>query len=258
MPHYELLMLLFFLIAVVYASAGFGGGSSYLAVLALFGLSAAAMRPIALLCNVAVVSGNVWVFHRSGHLPFRRALPTLLASVPMAFLGGYLPLRERTFLLLLGTSLVLAGGLLFLQKTTSRQTQQTENQASENGALAQRPLSTAAIGGGIGLLSGMVGIGGGIFLSPVLHLLRWASAKQIAATASLFILVNSLAGLAGQFAQKNASIDWPTALPLMAIVLLGGQIGSRLSAFRLPQNAVRLATAALTLYAGGTLIFNNL
>lgn len=260
MTHPELI-LLFFCIAAVYASAGFGGGSSYLAAMALLGFSAATMRPVALLCNVVVVVGNTWVFHRNRLLDWRRSLPLLFASVPCAFLGGYLSVRERTFLLLLGGSLVLAALLLFFQNRFSKNAQLADNQSPElhpGHAANQSNSQPMLIGGGIGLLSGTVGIGGGIFLAPVLHLRHWAAPKTIAATASLFILVNSLAGLAGQFVQKQTQIDWSLAGPLMGAVLVGGQIGSTLSAVKLPQHLVRIATAALTLYAGGNLIINNL
>lgn len=264
MTHPELI-LLFLCIAAVYASAGFGGGSSYLAALALLGFSAATMRPLALLCNVVVVLGNTWVFHQNHLIDWRRSLPLLFASVPMAFLGGYLPVREREFLLLLGGSLVVAALLLFFQNSRPPQTQTPENQSFKPQPTSlpinqstNQPARQALVGGGIGLLSGMVGIGGGIFLAPVLHLWRWAAPKTIAATASLFILVNSLAGLAGQFAQKQAQIDWSLAGPLMGAVLVGGQIGSSLTAVKLPQHIVRITTAVLTLYAGGHLIINNL
>ncbi|MBI5917638.1 MAG: sulfite exporter TauE/SafE family protein [Bacteroidetes bacterium] len=233
--------LFFFLIAAVYASVGFGGGSSYIAVLALVGVGYLLVRSGALLCNIVVVTGGVWIFHKNGHLDWRKALPLTLSSVPLAFLGGYLPIRERTFFLILGATLLVAGILTWWQPRFKKPLPDGEPQRSSG-------IFSAAIGGGIGFLSGVAGIGGGIFLAPVLYLTRWAEAKTIAATASLFILVNSIAGLAGQMAKPEFQIDWKFLLPLMLAVFLGGQVGSRLGAVKLPTLWVRRATALLILY----------
>lgn len=247
---YELI-LIFFVIAAVYASAGFGGGSSYLAAMALMGIAMPLMKPCALLCNVVVVTGGTWIFWKAGHLSLRKTLPLVAASVPMAFLGGALPLKEKTFLILLGVSLVLTALLMLAQRSIEDKAPAATTQSYPAGL-------PALLGGAVGLLSGMVGIGGGIFLSPLLHLLRWDAPKNIAATASFFILANSVAGLAGQLWQQSFRIDWHFALPLMFAVLLGGQIGSRLSALKLRQQQVRFATALLVLYAGVNVLWNQL
>lgn len=243
------LFMLFFTVAAIYASAGFGGGSSYLAIMALFGISMATMKPTALMCNLVVVIGGTYIFWKNGFFVLKKIIPLSIASVPMAFIGGLVKLNEKTFFILLGFSLVTAALLMFFQKNNQKEKTET------------KPTSvvfSSAMGAGIGLLSGMVGIGGGIFLSPVLNILKWDTPKNIAATASFFILINSAAGLAGQMFQNNLTIDWTFALPLMTAVLLGGQLGSRVSALKFNQLYVRKATAALVLYAGINILWLHL
>ena len=248
--HIEILIF-FFLIAAVYASAGFGGGSSYLALLALYAVPMATMRPTALICNIVVVIGGSFLFWKNGFLNFRKILPLSIASVPMAFVGGLLPLKERTFFILLGFSLLAAALLMLFQKKQT-ESNQTVGVKSKNPIIQQ-----SVIGGSIGFLSGMVGIGGGIFLSPILHLLRFDTPKNIAATASFFILINSISGLIGQLS-KNPTLDWAFIAPLTLAVLLGGQVGSRLTTFRLNQTLVRKVTAVLVFYAGINILSQNL
>lgn len=241
-----LLALAFCLIAFVYASVGFGGGSSYLALLALAGLPFAEIRLNALLCNVIVVSGGVLVYWRHGQLDFRKILPLVAASVPAAFLGASMRLHEAVFFKILGISLLTAGLLLWLQP---------RDHVGDTGKAAPRRWFDALAGAGTGWLSGMVGIGGGIFLSPMLHFFRWDSAKKIAATASVFILANSLAGLAGQMSHLPDAIDWQRTLLLCGAVLLGGQVGSRVSQRRFSLLLIRRLTAALVFFAGLEVLF---
>jgi uncharacterized protein len=256
------LLLFFFGIAAIYASAGFGGGSSYLAMLALYGVSMATMRPAALLCNIVVVTGGTWLFWRTGHLNFKKIIPLSIASVPMAFLGGMMPLKEKTFFLLLGISLVIAALLMFFQSFLKKNDTENEIEIAQRRGGSKPPrrfetLTGGVIGSLIGFLSGMVGIGGGIFLAPVLNLMKWDAPKNIAATASFFILINSISGLAGQLS-KNPHLDWAFVLPLMCAVFLGGQLGSRLTTFRFNQALVRRITAVLVLYAGVNILWNNI
>lgn len=246
---YEILVLLFFIVSAVYASAGFGGGSSYLAAMALFGVAMAPMRATSLLCNIVVVAGGMYIFWKNGHLNFRKIGPLALTSAPFAFLGGAAALREKPFFVLLGSCLILAAALMLFQNSFSR--------LPLTDKYKDNPLRAALIGGGIGFLSGMVGIGGGIFLSPLLNLLRWDAPKSIAATASFFILINSVTGLAGQLVLHKFVLDWAFALPLMTAVLAGGQLGSRLSVLKFNQDQVRLATAALVLYAGVNILWQQ-
>jgi uncharacterized protein len=243
------LILFFFLIASIYASAGFGGGSSYLALLSIYGVAVSEMKVVALLCNLVVVSGNIWVFWKQGFLDFKKASPLILLSVPMAFLGAYIPLKEKTFILLLGFALILTAILLLLDEKIRQQANDKKR--------ALKPvniLQTSFLGAAIGFFSGMVNIGGGIFLSPILLMLRWDLPKKIAAVASLFIGVNSLAILAGQMDKVKNLQNLSFYFLLLLSVGIGGQIGSRFSAFKFEQRTVRIVTALLTLYAGISLI----
>jgi uncharacterized membrane protein YfcA len=236
----------FFATAVLYASVGFGGGSTYNALLALAHTDFRALPILSLACNILVVTGSCIRFARGRQMPWRGALMLALIAAPMAFLGGLTPIKEKAFLITLGVSLIFAGLALLLPRAPERE--------SVRAPLARwMPLVAAPLG----YLAGLVGIGGGIFLAPLLHLTRWNSARKIAATTSLFILVNSLTGLAGQliktgpdrFAQTLGSGVW-----LLVAVLLGGQIGSVLALRILPERLIRWLTAALTLWAGSQLL----
>lgn len=232
------LVLLFFFVAMIYASAGFGGGSSYLAILALYEFPFTVVRSTALLCNIAVVSQSTWAFSRNGLMPWRRALPLVVASVPMAFVGGMWPLRARGFYLLLAVALTLAALLMWVRLRTQTQPH----------SLHLPPISPLLLGGSIGLLSGLVGIGGGIFLSPVLHLTGWDTPKRIAATSSLFILFNSTAGLAGQLLHPHFQFDAALSGWLLAAVALGGTLGTRFTIRLASPRQVRAVTAMLILW----------
>ena len=244
----------FAITALLYASVGFGGGSTYTALLALFGADYRVLPLVSLACNVAVVAGGVWRFGRAGAIPWGRALPLCAASVPLAWLGGRLAVPEAVFIGLLGASL-LAAGLAMLAPAPRRAAALGAAAAPVPKAQAREPV----LGGALGLLSGVVGIGGGIFLAPALHLTRWAEARAIAGTAALFILVNSLAGLAGQLTKLSASGDGASGAlaywPLLIAVVLGGQVGARLGAEILPPVLLRRLTAILVLVVGMRLLF---
>ncbi|MEJ0030285.1 MAG: sulfite exporter TauE/SafE family protein [Bacteroidota bacterium] len=240
-----ILTVSFFVISLVYSSVGFGGGSSYLALMAVVGVSQETMRPSALLCNIVVVIGGVYIFWKEGHLDLRKSWPFIVASVPFAFLGGYWKISEHNFFILLGSTLVLASIALWIQPSEG------EKRLSEN-----LPLNLG-LSAGVGFLSGIVSIGGGIFLSPVLHLSKWDNARKISALASVFILANSISGLAGQFL-RNATIDWKFIVPLLIAVMVGGQIGSRLGAKRFNPLYIRRITAALILIAGLNILKDHL
>ena len=247
-----MLAALFALTALLYASVGFGGGSTYNALLVLNGTDYRLLPAIALICNVIVVAGGSWRFWRAGHLSLARIWPWFLLSIPAAWLGGRLPVSETLFIGLLGGSLLLAGLQLLLDARPVEHAEQRH---------VARPVSFAA-GGGIGFLSGMVGIGGGIFLAPILYLLRWGGPREIAGTASVFILVNSLAGLAGQLMKLEAEYGVSSATDalrdywmLFPAVLIGGQIGSRLGSTRIPPMLVKRLTAVLILYVAARLLW---
>lgn len=239
----------FALTALLYASAGFGGGSTYTALLALAGTDYRILPSVSLLCNIVVVAGGTWRHARAGTLPFRRVLPLVALSVPLAWMGGLTPISERAFLWTLAVSLGIAGTLLLLRKASQGSLATARRKTS--------PFDLAA-GAGCGYLAGLVGIGGGIFLAPLLHLTRWGPAREIAATASLFILVNSVAGLIGQAMKLSASggaglAGLPSYWPLIAAVLLGGQIGSWLGIKRLAPLLLARITGALILFVAGQL-----
>lgn len=241
-----MLALGFFVTALFYASAGFGGGSTYSALLALTGFDYRLLPIVSLCCNIVVVSGSTVRFARAGLIPWRGALTLALVAAPLAFLGGLTPVKQSTFLLLLGISLILAGLALFLPRSP-----ESEGQPA---ALAKWMGLAAAP---LGYLAGLVGIGGGIFLAPLLHLTRWNRARQIAATASLFILINSIAGLVGQLVKNGPERFGEAlggALPLVLAVILGGQLGSLLAQRLLPERVIRWLTAALTIWAGSQLL----
>ena len=236
------LAIAFFVVAVLYASVGFGGGSTYAALLAFADVDYRLIPALALACNIVVVTGSSIRFARAGLTPWRGAIMLTLVAAPAAFIGGLTPIDEQNFLMLLGASLVLTAiGLLLPIK------------GDEAAQAKESPWFLPFIAAPIGFLAGLVGIGGGIFLAPVLHLLRWNSARAIAATASLFILVNSLFGLGGQLLKSGSDmLGAATAfgLPLLLAVVVGGQIGSLLAANFLPQKWIRWVTAALTLWVG--------
>lgn len=243
-----LLALGFFATALLYASVGFGGGSTYSALLSLAGFDFRLLPILSLACNIVVVSGSCIRFARAGTMPWRGALTVSLIAAPLAFLGGLTPIKEAQFLLLLGISLVLAGLALLLPRAPEHDGRPT--------ALARfMPVAAAPLG----YLAGLVGIGGGIFLAPLLHLTRWDGARRIAATTSLFILINSVAGLIGQLG-KNGPARFGEALagglPLLIAVVLGGQLGSLLALRILPERVIRWLTAALTIWAGSRLLLD--
>ncbi|MGX1641235.1 sulfite exporter TauE/SafE family protein [Sphingobacterium sp. NPDC055431] len=241
MEHWEL-VLIFLMIAFVYSSVGFGGGSSYLAVLAMYSLPYQEIRLTALICNVIVVVGGVIIYIRNNQVDWRKILPLTLISVPMAYLGAIMKLSQETFFMILGITLVIAAILLWLQTGNRFEVERTDQ--GKTGVV-----QNSILGGGIGFLSGLVGIGGGIFLSPLLNLIKWDTAKKIAATSSAFILINSISGIAGQFSKLSVEMNFSRIGILCLSVLLGGQLGSRMSIKWNPLIVKRM-TAVLVLIAG--------
>lgn len=243
-----ILALLFGLIALIYASVGFGGGSSYTALLTLSAIEPRLIPVISLCCNIVVVTGGTWRFWRARLIDWKAVLPLLAVSAPLAFLGGQMPLKETTFLLILGSTLLLSAiALIFPQERLPH-------------LRLPQPL-VIVLSGAVGLLAGLSGIGGGIFLAPVLHLIRWADAKRIAATASIYILVNSIAGLIGQLFKGGVDVLAEPAIafcPLLLAVLVGGQIGSHLGIRLLSPGLLRRVTALLVGYAAIRLLLQAL
>ncbi len=245
MPLY--LLFLFFVTAALYASVGFGGGSTYNALLVLSGADYRILPAIALSCNIIVVAGGTFAFARSGNLRLGRIAPFLITSIPAAWAGGRIPVSETLFIGALGFSLLAAGLHLALDR-------------KHDADAHLRPASPTLawiVGGLIGFLSGLVGIGGGIFLAPVLYLIRWGRPKEIAGACSVFILVNSLSGLTGQL-MKLGDMDALSMIGdywmLFPAVLIGGQLGSRLANVGLSSLAIKRLTAVLILYVSVRLL----
>lgn len=245
-----ILALLFLVTAVLYASVGLGGGSTYNALLVLADTDYRVLPSVALACNLIVVAGGVWQYRRSGALSLGFAIPFVAFSIPMAWFGGSVPIQRNTFVVLLGLSLLAAGIAMWFQPSHAKATRQR--------AAVLNWIVGVPLGGAIGFLSGMVGIGGGIFLAPALHLLRLAEPKRIAATASFFIMVNSIAGLVGQATKQGTTAHLAELFDyvwLGVAVLVGGQIGSRLSTRVLSGRVVKRLTALLVLYVAGRLLY---
>ncbi len=243
------LSFLFFVTALLYAAVGFGGGSTYNALLVLTETDYRILPAIALICNIIVVSGGAWRSSQAGHLNWRALLPWLVTSVPAAWIGGRLAISETVFVGALGFSLVVAGAHLLFE----RQQQHTPVTVSPT-----PPIVAGLIGGGIGFLAGLVGIGGGIFLAPVFYLLRWGHPRDIAGACSLFILVNSISGLSGQLTKLgdlNVIGEVSNYWLVFPAVLIGGQIGSRISTTALSPKMIKRLTALLILYVSTRLIF---
>ncbi|MEI6866007.1 sulfite exporter TauE/SafE family protein [Flavicella sp.] len=242
------IILSFFTIAILYASVGFGGGSSYLAILALASLEYIEIRATSLICNIVVVSNSFFLYYKAGYYNFKKVLPLVLTSIPLAFIGGYLRIEEKFFFILLSTTLLIAGILMLLRKKEINKINRNQHTS----------LKSLGFGGFIGFISGMVGIGGGIFLAPLLHLTNWDTSKKIAATASLFILVNSIAGLSGQLTNPDFSINTTLTIILGCTVFLGGQIGTRIGIKLINPNILKKATALLILYIAIKIILKHL
>jgi hypothetical protein len=250
---------LFFLIALIYSSVGFGGGSSYLAIMALAAFPYELMPKVALFCNIIVVTGGCYVFYKSGHIKFKKILPFVIGSIPMAYVGGSIQIKKEIFLFLLAITLIIASANMVFFNSEKRKILKIDFfnilQESNHNKKFTKQLFGLISGAVIGFVAGLVGIGGGIFLAPLLYMTRWSYAKQISATSSFFILVNSIAGLAGQFSKGFNDNDIIQIIPLMIAVFIGGQIGSRLGAFRLSDIIVERATGILIMFTGLRILY---
>jgi uncharacterized membrane protein YfcA len=244
------LIAAFFVTALLYASAGFGGGSTYAALLALSGLDYRLLPVLALACNIVVVAGSSVRFARAKITPWRGALLLTAIAAPAALLGGLTPIDQDLFMVLLGVSLLLTGATMLLPIGQGT----GEAERAEPAHIAR---FIPVIAAPLGYLAGLVGIGGGIFLAPLLHLMRWDTPRAIAATASLFILINSLFGLAGQLLKSGPAVltgSLYSTLALLIAVAIGGQIGSLMAVKFLPQRAIRWLTAVLVIWVGVRLL----
>ena len=235
-----ILAILFLTTAILYSSVGFGGGSTYLALLLIWGVPYFIFPVIALSCNIIVVSGNCFNYIRAGNLNLKLLIPYLIGSIPLAFIGGSLPIEKRLFEILLFLVLSAAGILLLLNF-------KSYDDKEENYRKIPIPVSIL-IGGVLGFISGIVGIGGGIFLSPILFLIRAGRPKHIVTTASLFILINSVSGIIGQLTKNSVLTEIPNYWYLLVAVLIGGQIGNFLNLKVFPTRILALVTSCLVLF----------
>tara|TARA_B100001123_G_scaffold8746_1_gene10794 strand:+ start:1653 stop:2396 length:744 start_codon:yes stop_codon:yes gene_type:complete len=234
------LAILFLLTAILYSSVGFGGGSTYLALLLVWGVPFFIFPIIALLCNIIVVSGNCFNYIRAGNINLKLLTPYLIGSMPMAYIGGSLPIEKQFFEILLFLVLSISGVLLLFNFKSYDDREESYRKISF--------ILSITIGGILGFISGIVGIGGGIFLSPILFLMRAGRPKHIITTASLFILINSILGVFGQLTKNTVLIEIQNYWYLLVAVLIGGQIGNFLNLKIFPTKILTLVTAFLILF----------
>ena len=235
-----ILSILFFITAILYSSVGFGGGSTYLALLLIWDIPYYIFPVIALLCNIIVVTGNSVNYVRAGNHNFKLLLPFLIGSIPLAFFGGTLIINKEIFEILLFFVLSIAGLLLFIN-----------NKSYEDKNIIIKKLNlfiSISIGSVLGLISGIVGIGGGIFLSPILFLLKAEKPRVIATTASLFILINSISGILGHLTKEIVYSEVLNFWPLFLIVLIGGLIGNYLNLKIFSNRILAIITSILVIF----------
>jgi uncharacterized protein len=235
-----ILPILFFITAILYSSVGFGGGSTYLALLLIWGIPYYIFPVIALICNIIVVSGNSINYSRAGNFNLRLLTPYLVGSVPFAFIGGSIIIEKELFEVLLFLVLSIAGVSLLIQNKSFEDRKIKYNQPSI--------YLSFFIGSLLGLISGIVGIGGGIFLSPILFLLKAAPPKQIVTTASFFILINSISGVLGQLTKDSVYDQILNYWLLFLVVFLGGQIGNFINLKIFSNRSLALVTACLVIF----------
>ena len=235
-----ILSILFFVTALIYSSVGFGGGSTYLAILLIWGVPYTIFPVIALVCNIIVVSGNSINFIRSKNININLLFPYLIGSIPFAFIGGSIKIEKSLFEILLFGVLLIAGIFLLIESKSFNKEQIKINKIPR--------LISISIGSIIGFMSGLVGIGGGIFLSPLLFLMKAGYPRHITSSASLFILINSIFGIAGQLTKDQILDQVIIYWPLFLSVLVGGQIGSVLNIKFLPNKILALLTSFLVIF----------
>ena len=235
-----ILSILFFVTALIYSSVGFGGGSTYLAILLIWGVPYTIFPVIALVCNIIVVSGNSINFIRSKNININLLFPYLIGSIPFAFIGGSITIEKSLFEILLFCVLLVAGIFLLIESKSFNKEQIKINKIPR--------LISISIGSIIGFMSGLVGIGGGIFLSPLLFLMKAGYPRHITSSASLFILINSIFGIAGQLTKDQVLDQVINYWPLFLSVLIGGQIGSLLNIKFLSNKILALLTSFLVIF----------
>ena len=235
-----ILSILFFVTAILYASVGFGGGSTYLALMLIWDIPYYIFPVIALICNIFVVSGNSFNYIKAGNLNLKLLLPYLIGSIPLAFIGGSLQIDKNLFEIFLFIVLAIAGTLLLINFKSY-----DDNESSYRDIPI---IISILIGGILGFVSGVVGIGGGIFLSPILFLIKAAKPKHIVTAASLFIFINSISGVIGQLTKNIVLSDISNYWYLFLVVIIGGHIGNYLNLKIFPTRFLALITSVLVLF----------
>ena len=239
--HLFLLCAAIAIVAFLYSSVGHAGASGYIAVMTLFGLAPPVIKPAALVLNILVATITAWQFWRAGHFSWRLFWPFAVLSVPFAFIGGYINLPTHAFKILVGLVLLYSAARFLLQPK------------SDNEDHAPPKAVALSVGAGLGLLSGLTGTGGGIFLTPIMIFMRWARTKTASAVSALFILVNSLSGLLGNYSSTRQLPLF--ALPLVVAAASGGVVGSYLGSRQFSPNFIKKLLAVVLLIAGYKLIF---
>jgi len=235
-----ILSIFFFITAIFYSSVGFGGGSTYLALMLIWDIPYYIFPILALICNIIVVSGNSLNYVRSGNLNLKLLTPYLIGSIPFAFFGASISITKELFEILLFVILIIAGIFLLIESNSFNDDQIKINSIPK--------IISLLIGSIIGFTSGIIGIGGGIFLSPILFLMKAGYPKQIATTASLFILINSIFGVAGQLTKDIVFDEFLNFWPLFITVLIGGQIGNFLNIKFLSGKTLAIITSLLVMF----------
>jgi len=234
-----ILSIFFFITAIFYSSVGFGGGTTYLALMLIWDIPYYIFPIIALICNIIVVSGNSINYVRTGNLNLKLLTPYLMGSIPFAFFGASISITKELFEILLFVILIIAGIFLLIESKSFNNDQIKINSIPK--------IMSLLIGSIIGFTSGIIGIGGGIFLSPILFLMKAGYPKQIATTASLFILINSIFGVAGQLTKDIVFDEFLNFWPLFIAVLIGGQIGNFLNIKFLSGKTLAIITSLLVI-----------
>jgi hypothetical protein len=235
-----ILSILFFVTAILYSSVGFGGGSTYLALFLIWDVHYYIIPIMALFCNMIVVSGNCFNYIKAGNYNLKLLIPYLIGSIPLAFIGGSLQIEKDFFEILLFIILTLAGFLLLFKFRSYEDNNETYRNIPK--------IISIIIGGILGFVSGVVGIGGGIFLSPILFLIKAGKPKHIVTTASIFILINSISGISGQLTKSLVLTEIQNYWFLFLAVFVGGQIGNHLNLKIFPARILALVTAGLVIF----------
>ena len=245
-----ILSAFFFITAILYSSVGFGGGSTYLALMLIWDIPYYIFPIIALFCNIIVVSGNSINYIRSGNLNIKLLTPYLVGSIPFTILGASISIEKEIFEILLFFILIIAGIFLLIGSKSFNKDQIKIKQIPK--------ILSISIGSVIGFISGIVGIGGGIFLSPLLFLMKAGYPRHIATTASLFILINSIFGVAGQLTKNIVFNEFLNYWPLFLVVLMGGQVGNFLNIKFLTSKTLALITSLLVIFVAARMGFRIL